>query len=92
MENVTVDKESSFNSSANLCTGDFAPHEGDWGQVFKGPLWVCIRRSKTNQYGAKVHYVPLIPIPNSALCPEAAAVRAFALSPFRTVESTLSSQ
>ena len=84
---VTVDKGSSLNSSANLGRRDFAPHEGDWGQVFKGPLWVCIRRSKTNQYGARLNYVPLISIPDCALCPVSTVLSAFALSPVRTVES-----
>ena len=80
-DNVTVDKESSFNSSANLSRGDFAPHNGCWENVFEGPLWVRVRRSKTNQSRAKVHYVPLMPIPGSVLCPVAAVVQAFALSP-----------
>ena len=52
-DNVTVDKESSFNSSANLSRGDFAPHKGSWANVFEGPLWVRVRRSKTNQSKAE---------------------------------------
>ena len=33
-DNVTVDKESSFNSSTNLSKGDLAPHSGSWENVF----------------------------------------------------------
>ena len=47
----------------------------------EGPLWVQIRSSKTNQSGTRVHYVPLIPIPGSPLCPVTAVVRAFSVHP-----------
>jgi len=86
-DNVTVDKEISFNSSANLSRGDFAPQTGNWENVFEAPLWVRVRRSKTNQSRAKVHFVPLMPIPGSALCPVAAVVQAFALSPTNNADS-----
>ena len=86
-DNVTVDKESSFNSSANLSRGDFSPQSGNWENVFEEPLWIRVRRSKTNQSRAKVHYIPLIPSPGSALCPVAAVVRAFALSPSNIADS-----
>ena len=73
-------------SRANLCRGDFAPREGDWGRGFEGPLWLRIRHSKTDQSRARVQHVPLIPIPGSAFCPVATVVRAFALSPSGNAE------
>ena len=79
-DNVTCEKENSWNARSNLCRGDFAPALG-WERVMEGPLWVQIRSSKTNQSGMRVHYVPLIPIPGSPLCPVTAVVRAFSVHP-----------
>ena len=79
-DNCTVEKESSFNSSANLCRGDFGPQLG-WSRVLESALWVRIRRSKTNQVRARVHMVPLMPVRGSDLCPVTAVVHAFSFFP-----------
>ena len=38
-----------------------------------------LRHSKTNQYGARCHHIPLMPIAGSPLCPVRAVVRALGL-------------
>lgn len=79
-DNVTCEKEGSFNAKSNLCRGDFAPQHG-WDSIMSGPLWVRLRYSKTNQNGGRVHTLPLIPNPGSPLCPVTAVAQAFGLDP-----------
>jgi hypothetical protein len=72
-DNITVGKASAFNPRGNLCRGDFRVH--------RNQLWVRVRHSKVIQYGQRVHWVPLLLIPGSPLCPVTAVTAAFALAP-----------
>ena len=65
-DNITIAKASAFNPRANLTRGDF---------IIKGPrVWIRVGHSKTNQFGSRVHWVPLEPIPGSPLCPVTAVL------------------
>jgi integrase len=68
-DNITVGKASAFNPRANLSVGDFVWH--------RGQLWVRVRHSKVIQFEERAHWVPLLPVPGSPLCPVTAVRRAF---------------
>ena len=72
-DNVTVGKASAFNPRANLCRGDLR-----W---YRGQLWICVKHSKVIQFNQRKHWVPLLPVPNSPLCPLRAVQRAFRFAP-----------
>ena len=65
-DNLTVEKQSSFNPYENLCRGDFVFVEKD-GKPHV--VWVRIRQSKTNQFCERVHYLPLMAIEGHFMCP-----------------------
>jgi len=70
-------KPDAFNLNNNLTRGDFAMESAN--QISK-VMWVSIRHSKTNQFNEYVHYVPLIPIPGSHMCPVEAVTKALSLA------------
>jgi len=76
-DNVTMAKPDAFNLNNNLTRGDFAMESAN--QISK-VMWVSIRHSKTNQFNEYVHYVPLIPIPGSHMCPVEAVTKALSLA------------
>lgn len=72
-DNISVEKASAFNPRANLTRGDF---------IIKGTkVWVRVGHSKTNQFGRRFHWIPLVEIPGSKMCPVAAVRAALALYP-----------
>jgi len=76
-DNVTVAKADAFNFNSNLSRGDFAMEPSS---TQSAAMWVSIRHSKTNQFSEYVHYVPLIPIAGSYMCPVNAVTRALAVA------------
>jgi len=76
-DNITVGKASAFNPRANLTRGDFS--------VKNGILWVKVRHSKTNQFQQRCHWVPLVAIPGSPLCPVTAVLRVFKVASFSII-------
>ena len=72
-DNITVGKVTSFNPRANLCRGDFVWH--------RDQLWVRVKHSKVIQFFQREHWVPLLTVAGSPLCPLRAVTRAFALAP-----------
>mmetsp|Transcript_23031 Transcript_23031/g.31985 ORF Transcript_23031/g.31985 Transcript_23031/m.31985 type:complete len:114 (-) Transcript_23031:792-1133(-) len=76
-DNVTVAKADAFNFNSNLSRGDFAMEPSSTNVV---AMWVSIRHSKTNQFSEYVHYVPLIPITGSYMCPVSAVTKALAVA------------
>ena len=65
-DNVTVRKETAFNPNACLIRGDLKVGTDTEGRRV---LWVRVRRSKTNQFQDRVHYVALVEVPGSFMCP-----------------------
>jgi len=72
-DNISVNKASAFNPRANLTRGDFL--------IRGSKIWVKVGHSKVNQFGARYHWVPLVAIPGSPLCPVTAVLAALALCP-----------
>ena len=50
-------------------------------KVRKSGLLVCFRWSKTNQFGSRKHFVPVVAIPGSILCPVQAYKKMISLVP-----------
>ena len=65
-DNVSVRKAGSFNPNAHLCREDLVVSDGAGGLRV---LWVRVRGSKTNQFKERVHYVALVEVPGSYMCP-----------------------
>jgi hypothetical protein len=69
-DNVSVSKAESFHPRTSLLKGDFAlPRGYTWKSEDILVVWVRLRHSKTNQFLAKTHTVPLVAIPDSPMCP-----------------------
>ena len=71
--NLVVTGKTPFNPLKQLCRGDV--------RVGEEGLLVYMRWSKTNQFGKKVHDVPLVAIPGHPLCPRTAYKRMLRLVP-----------
>ena len=65
-DNVAVRKETAFNPNVCLIWGDLKVGTDAQGRRV---LWVRVRRSKTNQFQDRVHYVALVEVPGSFMCP-----------------------
>lgn len=72
-DNISVAKAAAFNPRANLTRGDVF--------VRGSTVWVRVGHSKVNQFGVRFHWVPLIAIPGSPLCPVTAVKAVLALCP-----------
>ena len=71
-DNITSGKVTAFNPRAHLCVGDLHVTQ-------EGVVWLKVRHSKTNQFRARYHWVPLVPMPNHRLCPVRAVLRVLAI-------------
>ena len=71
--NLVVTGSDPFDPLKQLCREDV--------EVGSGGLLVCMRWSKTNQFGKKIHDVPLVSIPGHPLCPVRAYKRMIQLVP-----------
>ena len=76
-DNVTVKKENAFNPNASLCRNDLLVEERPEGRV----LWIRVRKAKNNQYKDRVHYVGLVEVRGSFMCPVTWWERHMRLSP-----------
>lgn len=65
-DNVTVKRADAFNPYHSLTRGDLKISTAEDGREV---LWVRVRRSKTNQFKERVHYVGLVAVPGSFMCP-----------------------
>lgn len=62
--NLVCTTKSNFDGSKQLCRSDVC--------VGAEGLLVLFKWSKTNQFGSRMHVVPVLPVPGSILCPVAA--------------------
>lgn len=72
--NLVPDSVTAFNSSKQLCRDNYEFDEE------KGVLLVKINWSKTIQFGEREIVIPLVPIPNSPLCPVKAYLNMISLT------------
>ena len=72
-DNITVGKVGAFNPRSNLTRGDFFKQND--------MFWIRVKHSKTNQFQERFHWVPLMPVKGSALCPVKAVETALTLNP-----------
>jgi len=72
-DNFSVDKIDAFNPRKHLTRSDV--------KVLKSGVHCTFRRSKTNQFGSRVHQVFALASPGTILDPKAAVEEAFAVAP-----------
>ena len=72
-DNVSVDKVDAFNPRKHLTRGDV--------KVLRSRVHCTFCRSKTNQFGSRVHQVFALAAPGTILDPKAAVEEAFAVAP-----------
>ena len=77
-DTVTIRKAGSFNPVSQLCRQDFRVEQRDDGQWV---LWVRVRQAKNNQFKDRVHYVGMVHIPGTYMCPVMWWLRHLQLSP-----------
>ena len=63
-DNITVSKPEAYNHRVNLSRADFkiAPGEGTFNTAPAPIVWLRIKQSKTYQFGAREHVLPLHPV------------------------------
>lgn len=71
--NLVPDSVAKFDPKKQLVRGDI--------QITKKEALVTLSWSKTNQFGSRVHSVPLLALPGSKLCPVRACSKLFKLTP-----------
>ena len=72
-DNFSVDKVDAFNARKHLTRGDV--------KILQSGIHCTFRRSKGNQFGARVHQVFALAAPGKVLDPKQATEQAFAISP-----------
>ena len=71
--NLVVTGNAKFNAEKQLCRSDIL--------VGNNGLLITFRWSKTNQFGARAHMVPILAISNSMLCPVSAYKKMLRMCP-----------
>jgi hypothetical protein len=80
-DNITIAKAEAFNPRSNLTRGDF--------RICGSKIWIRVGHSKVNQFGVRFHWVPLVAIPGSPLCPVRAVMDALAIDSGLSADSPM---